>query len=343
MKKLKMVYGWILFSVLVQALVLSYINFIYLPGRGAVKATVYEDKAAALKNRSFKLPDGAKNVTVSFDGLYAAYNNSNKLYIVDLDRKKTIKELNPSKETFTYFRWLPDRDMLIYSVKEPDGKNGQVRISTYDIGPELDRSYPDIKGLPEGSGIIDIELSPLTNIVYPMIKTSDTRARIYKFDIMDNLKLIMKTDMDTVIKETMYADRLIYQTSDGKISIRNGKTGKTVLLPVKAAKRLIAVDDNDFIYAAASDENGMYKVIYSGREGQKESEWETIKPERPLAPENVFVTAEGSLYEANRQEREIRNIEGTAVTGYKGELLTVLDSYVVSLDGNKLVLKLLEK
>ena len=104
--------------------------------------------------------------------------------------------------------------MLIYSIKEPEGITGRVRISTYDISAELDRSYPDIKNLPSGSEIIEIELSPLTNIVYPMIKTSSSRARIYKFDIMDNLSLIMKTDLSTIIKETMYSDRLIYQTAE---------------------------------------------------------------------------------------------------------------------------------
>lgn len=343
MKKIKMVYGWILFSVIMQFLVLSYMNFIYLPGRGAVKATIYEENAVPVKNRSLKLPKEARNVTVSFDGLYAAWISGDKLVIADVDSKKTIKELNTSGGSFTFFRWLPDRDMLIYSIKEPDNKKGHVRISTYDIGPELERSYPDIKGLPNDSETIDIELSPLTNVIYPMIKTSKTRARIYKFDIMDNLSLIMKTDLTTIIKETMYTDRLIYQTSDGKIRIRNGKTGKTSLTPVKNANLLLAVDDRDFIYAAAADDKGEITAIYSGKEGQKADEWEIIKPERPLSAADIFVTAEGAIYAADTQKREVYALEGTETAGYSGNLLTVLDNYVVSIDGDKLVYKALEK
>lgn len=343
MKKLKMIYCWILISVLLQAAVLSYINFIYLPGRGAVKATMYEVEAAAVKNRNINLPDGTMDVTISFDGLFVAYMQGNELVIADIDKKKIIKKLNPSGGSFTYFRWLPDRDMLIYSVKEPEGKSGQVRISTYDIGPELERSYPNIKSLPVGSEIINIELSPLTNIVYPMIKINKTQVKIYKFNIMDNLKYIMTKGISTIIKETMYTDNLIYQSSDGKIRVRDGKTGKISQIPVKEGKLLLDIDDKDFIYTAAIDENGGLTAIFSGKISQKAAEWETIKLEQPLLATDVFITAEGAIYAANKQRKTIHAIESTDITDYQGELLTVLDSYVVSRDGNKLLLRILKK
>ena len=146
---------------------------------------------------------------------------------------KEIKRLEPAGGEITYHRWLPDREMLIYAIKEPEAKSGHVRISTYDVIPDLVRSYPDIKELPAGSGVMDIELSPMTNIVYPKIKTSDTRARIYKFDIMDNLSLVFKTDHTTVIKETLYTDNLVYQPVGKRICVMNGQTGKFTYLPVR--------------------------------------------------------------------------------------------------------------
>ena len=343
MKKLKMIYCWILISVLLQAAMLSYVNFIYLPGRGAVKATMYEAETAAVKNRSFKLPEEVRDVMVSFDGLYVAFRQENDLVIVDLASRKTVKTLKPSGGVFTYFRWLPDREMLIYSTKEPEGKSGQVCISTYDIGPELERSYPNIKNLPKDSEVIDIELSPLTNIVYPMIKISKTKAKIYKFDIMDNLKFIMSSGITTIIKETMYTDSLIYQSSDGIIRIRNGKTGKTSTIPVKEAKLLLATDDNDFIHTASLDENKKITAIITGKTGQKALEWETVKLEQPLSSTDVFITAEGAIYRADKQKKEIHSLAGADVTEYQGELLTVLDHYVVSMDGNKLILRTLKK
>ncbi|MGE5614103.1 MAG: hypothetical protein ACM3XR_06815, partial [Bacillota bacterium] len=179
MKKLKMIIKWVLLSLLLQTAVLAYINFIYLPNRGKYTATAFEEGPASVKNRSYVLPEGAAGVSVSFDGLYAAYKKGDNVVIVDIDKKKSIRELDPAGGSITYYRWLPDREMLIYAVREPGGKKGCVRIATYDIGPELERSYPDIVNLPEGSEVVNIELSPLTNVVYPMIKTSKTRARIY--------------------------------------------------------------------------------------------------------------------------------------------------------------------
>lgn len=343
MKKLKMVYCWILISVIFQVAVLSYINFIYLPGRGAIKTTMYEAEAAAVKGRSLKLPDGVGKVAVSYDGLYAAYRIDKNLVISDLDTRKTIKALEPAGGEFTCFRWVPDREILIYSIKEPDGKSGQARISTYDIGPGLDRSYPAVKNLPENSEVTDIVLSPLTNVVYPMIKVGNTKAKIYKFDIMDNLKFIMSTSTSTEIFETMYSDSLIYQYPDRGIRIRSGRTGGISRLPVKDATVLLATDDNDFIYAAAADKNGSLTAIYSGKAGQKAAEWETLPPDEPLKEENVYVTAEGTIYYADVAAKKIHALEGTGVTEYKGDLLTVLDNYAVTIDGNKLLLKILEK
>jgi len=343
MKKLKMVYKWILLSIIVQCAVLAYINFIYLPGRGTVKATMYEVEKVEVKDRKFKLPEGANDMTVSFDGLYMAYKQDDKLVIADIDRRKEIKTLDPAGGTFTYFRWLPDREMLIYSIMEPNGQKGQVLISTYDVVPELDRSYPAIKSLPGGSEIIDIELSPLTNIVYTVIRTDKSKIKVYKFDIMDNLKYIMSMSSSTVFKETMYTDSLIYQTSEGKIRIRNGKTGKLSQIPVKGATVLLAADDNDFIYTAAADEKGGLTEIFFGKAGQKADEWQTIKPEQPIQASDVHITAEGAIYAADRREKTIQAIKGSGTAEYKGELLTVLDGYAVSIDGGWILLKTLEK
>ena len=343
MKKLRMLYRWILISVILQTALLAYANFVYIPGRGSFKATLFEMDPMAVKNRSYKLPEGADEVKVSFDGLYAAYQLGDNLEIVDMDSKKTIKKLKPPGGSFSYYRWLPDRDMLIYATKEPEGKVGRVRISTFDIGPELDRSYPDIKGLPEGSAVIDIELSPLTNIVYPMIQTSKSRVRIYKFDIMDNLNLIMKADLGMIIGETMYSDYLLYQPVGDKIQIRNGKNGKTSRLAFKEADLLLAVDDYDFIYTAATDKAGKLTEIHYGKIDNKADEWQTIPLESPVMAEDVFITPEGAVYLNDRRTKTIRNIRTSLEMGYQGHLLTVIDNYVISINEGRLELKVLDK
>jgi len=343
LKKLGRICRWILFSLMLQTAVLAYLNYVYIPGRGAFTATAYDVQAGAIKNRSYGLPDGASGIKVSHDGLYAAFMSEGRLEIADVDRKKIIKKADSSGGSFSYYRWLPDRDMLIYTIKEPEGKSGCVRILTYDIGAELDRSYPDIKNLPEGSKVIDLQLSPLTNVVYVMIQTSDTRVRIYKFDIMDNLELIMKADLGIIIRETMYSDNLIYQPQGGKIVIRDGRTGRKSNIPVKEAALLLNVDERDFIYAASTDEAGRITQIYYGKAGQKADDWMSISPIKPTEPDDVFITPQGVVFQADRQNRTIRNLNDSSMIEYSGTLLTVTDNYAVSVDEGKLKLKVIKK
>ena len=191
MKRLARIYRWIIISILLQVIVLSYFNFVYFPGRGAIKTTMYEFGEDSIESKNIRILSDTEKICVSFNGVFTAYKKGNNLIITDNKRKKTIKSISPSGGEITYYRWLPDRDMLIYSMKSPEGKKGQVQISTYDIGPELERSYPEITGLPEDSTVVDIELSPYTNVVYTMIKTGTSSAKVYKYNIMDNLTLVM--------------------------------------------------------------------------------------------------------------------------------------------------------
>lgn len=358
MKKIKTIYKWILISVILQTAFLAWLNCIYLPNRGHFRSTMYEMEFQSVRDRSIRLPEGAAGISVSFDGLYAAFWLDGNIVVADTDSGKEIKRLEPAGGEITYHRWLPDREMLIYAIKEPEAKSGHVRISTYDVIPDLVRSYPDIKELPAGSGVMDIELSPMTNIVYPKIKTSDTRARIYKFDIMDNLSLVFKTDHTTVIKETLYTDNLVYQPVGKRICVMNGQTGKFTYLPVKDAGLLLDIDGRDVVYAGVADKSGSITVIRHGMIGMKSDEWDSIQLRGPAAADDIIVTAGGSVYIVDRQSRTVECVkhgngqkgrqDGTAPHGfrpveYKGRLITLLDQYIVYLDGSGLVLKTLDK
>ncbi len=320
MKKLKVIYKWILISVILQTVVLSWLNYIYLPNRGQFRTTMYEMEFRTVRDRSYKLPEGAVDISVSFDGLYASFVHDGKIVIADLDSGREIKRLGSAGGEFTYHRWLPDREMLIYAIKEPEGKSGRVRISTYDVVPDIDRSYPDIKGLPEGSSVIDIELSPMTNIVYPMIKTSDTRARVYRFDIMDNLSLVFKTDLTTVIKETLYTDNLVYQLIGERICVRDGQTGKVTYLPVKDAGLLLDIDGRDVVYTGFADKSGRIPEIRCGRLGAKAVEWDSIRLPRAVMAEDIIITADGTVYVADRQTRIVECVKrGDGADPHQGE------------------------
>ena len=343
MRKLARIYRWIIISVLLQAFALSYLNFVYLPNRGAIKATMYQYGDDSIKNSSVRLPSGAENIKVSYNGLFAACTIGGDIVITDIQKGRSIKTLKPSDGEFTYFRWLPDRDMLIYSLKTGSKSNVQVSISTYEIGTSLDRSYPKIKGLPVGSAISDIELSPLTNVVYVLIKTGASRTKLYKYNIMDNLSFIMNGGAGFQMKETAYTDTLFYQDGDGSVMKRNGKTGKASTVKPTNHARLLAVDSEDRAYIGSLDANGRVAGIFFGKPEQESKEWDKLEMKTPVLPEDVFVTPGGSVYTVDRGAAKIIKPDGSTAGSFNGELLEVLDDYTVSLTRGRLELKVIEK
>jgi hypothetical protein len=344
MKKLACIYRWIIISVLLQVFVLSYLNFVYLPNRGGIKATMYEFGDDSVEDRSVKLPSGAKNIKVSYNGLFVAYTNGKNLEIMDIEKRRSIKTLEPSGGEYAYFRWLPDRDMLIYSLKNSVKGKGQVTISTYEIDTALDRSYPEIKGLPDGSTISDIELSPLTNVVYVLIKTGDTRTKLYKYNIMDDLSFVMNGGADFLMKEAAYTDTLFYQDGENKnVMYRNGKSGKSSTVSSVKNIRLLAVDSEDRAYIGRLDGDGRVTGIFFGKQEQKSKEWESLEIKNPVPPGDVFVTPDGSIYTVDRAAAKIYRPDGGAAGSFNGELLEVLDDYMVSLTDGRLELDPIEK
>ncbi|NTV91273.1 MAG: hypothetical protein HGA22_13090, partial [Clostridiales bacterium] len=293
--------------------------------------------------RSMKIPEAAENVTVSYNGMYAAYKLDNNIVLVNLDKRKEVRTLTQTNGSFTFFRWLPDRDMLIYSAKEPDGKSGEVGISTYDIEAELERSYPNITDLAEGSSVVDIELSPLTNVVYTMIRTGETKTKVYKFNIMDDLSYIMSATADTILKETSYVDKLVYQKPDGKITIRNGKTGKASTLSRKGSYVLLAVDKDDRIYAGQVDENGKVGAVVFGKTDVKSANWEKIELASPADASDVFITPDGGIFVDDPETDTIESVSAGTSLKYEGSMIEMLDDYCVSLDGRKLEVKVLDQ
>lgn len=337
MKKIMRIYKWITLAVLFQVLVFSYMEFIYLPNRGAAITTAFEFTEGVIKSKVIKIPADAEGIIVSHSGSYAAFKQGSKLIVTDMGSGRVLKSIDAAGGYFSFFRWLPDRDMLIHSIKEPDGKKGNVRISTYDLGPGLERSYPQITGLPDGSEITDIELSPLTNVVYFMVKTGESRIKVYKYNIMDELGFVMNTGVKTVFGETAYADNLIYQAEDGKITIRSGKTGRKTYLPVKGNLLLLAVDAEDNIYAGQLDDSGSIVAVHHGKAGKKPKEWEKTELDVPVSsPSDVVITPDGSIFRVYEKEKFICDTFDGSKFSYEGELLEILDDYIVSKDDRRL-------
>ncbi|HEX2926335.1 MAG TPA: hypothetical protein VHP38_08785 [Ruminiclostridium sp.] len=160
MKKIAKWYKWILLAVIFQFGVLLYMNNVFL--NSDIKVSVSENSAVKQKPATgdFKVPDTAQMISMSYNAKFGGYIEDGELHIVDVEKDKDKTVAGTGVDKISYFRWLPDRDMVIYSSDTKNGQNGTVQVSTYEADSDTSRDYPELSGMPSKSQVKDIELSP---------------------------------------------------------------------------------------------------------------------------------------------------------------------------------------
>lgn len=326
MKKAGRLYRWILVSLILQVALLGYFELFYLNGSGRVRATAFEMDGDGVSERELLLPGDAASTKVSRDGERAAYTTGGKLELVSLSDPDSRKTLDKEGWELTCYEWLPDRPMIICGYVK-NGKAATILVATYDLETGLERSFPELKDQGKDSRVEAIELSPLTNVVYVKVGSPQSKSRIYRFNINDNLKYVLSVDPDAVIGETLYSDYLLYE-ADKKVYYRDGKTGKARAIPVKGSLRLLGIDSEDRVYVGAADEEGNITSYYSGMIG--ENKWEQAALSRPSAPDRLIIGADGSVYELDESGGSLLNVVNGSSHSYQGDFIRLLENHIAS-------------
>ncbi len=338
MKLIKRVYKWIILSIILQILVLAYFNYDFLLKEHEIKATSYEmsDKTVEVKKKSVEIQQGATQLKVSYDGNHAAWLLSGKIHVYDLLNKKSKDTIEDDSGDINYYRWLPDRNIIIYSVSSL--KTGKVNVMTKDIETGNTHSYPAISGLAKNSEVTDIEFSLLTNLIYAKVQTSSTRARIYKFDIMDNLNYIMIFDSSSKIEEANLSDILYYEDEKGRVMQWDGKRKSKSRVDIDGKVSLIGVDAEDNLYIGNKDSEGkINKLQYRKQDKESDSKWNEISLKTACDEKDLIVTEKGSLYMVNTSNKVVINLKNNAEIKYEGEFIEILDNYIVYSVNEKLI------
>ena len=186
-KRISKYYIWIIVSLVIQLMVLFYINNYYLKVKTYDVDMVKMDKID-MKNESTRISVGAIDVKVSYDSMYISYIIEDTLVskgLGDDDSERVVYKLDENEEFQTY-RWLPDRDIIIYTVKEDNLYSSNIKVITYDVENEIEKQFPVLEGFTKKSYVGQIELSTMTNVVYLKLVTNEDVARVYKFNIMND-------------------------------------------------------------------------------------------------------------------------------------------------------------
>jgi hypothetical protein len=339
-KILKRVYKWIILSVVLQILVLAYFNYGYLTMEHEIKATSYDisDETQENEKKSVKIKEGASLLSVSYDGNHAAWLLSGKVYIYDLKNKKSEDAIEDTNGDINFYKWLPDRNIIIYSVSSSEA--GKVNVMTKDIETGNIHDYPAISGIAKNSVVKDIELSPLTNVVYVKVQTSSTKARIYKYDIMDNLSYIMIFDSSSEVKEANLSDKLFYEDVNDRIMVWDGKRKNKKRIATQNKVSLIGLDAEDNLYVGNKDSEGkITKLLYSKQDQDSDDKWNEINLKAPCDKSDLIVTKNGSVYLVDKSKKEVTNLKNNTEIKYEGEFIEILDNHIIYSADDKLIVE----
>lgn len=345
MKTLVKWYKWILLAVMFQFCVLFYINNVFLNTDVTVSVTSSDVKEKPLTGE-FNVPEGVDEIKLSYNARFGAYLNDGILHIVSVESKKDKKVAGLEKDKITYFKWLPDRDMVIYSSDTGKGKKGVVQMSTYEADSETIRDYPPISGLNSKSKVMDIDLSPFTNVVYAKINTSDSVSKIIRFNIMSQYAHVMNLKANAIIKECAYVNKLIYQNQGEAVYIYDGIKGIKNKVPVDAENaRILDIDMNDTLFVGILDSSGKVTEIHSQKltEEKPSDNWTKLVLKESVIPEDIKITGKGNIYINNGNENKIINASNDLKASYRGEFLEVLNGILVSKDANRVYINSLKE
>lgn len=351
MKALKRIIVWVLLSIVMQIAVLYYVDK-YLFASGGVSATISTKKVVKekekKKNVNIFVPEEAKQVAVSYDGNYLSYYKEDELKLIDAyTGEESTVELE-DKLSVSFYKWAPDRNIVLIAAKKQYNNSSKYVFYSYDaergLKEKLETKEQNETAFvaSKSSNIEDLQLSPLTNMIYIKASLEGGRSNIQSINIM---KRISKVDTQSYfigdIKILPNDDRIAYEDF---MKSRVYVTGKSKAISIEDVDKLslIGVDDNDNIYVGeleSDSSNGASKVknIYYGTIGQEYDEWKKVDLKEAVNKKDIYVSRDGKIYTNDNLKGIVTELSSNKETVYKGIFLQMYDGGISSISDGKLI------
>jgi hypothetical protein len=337
MKVFRIILKWIAVSLVIQFVILGFAEVYLATGFdfGLKKFRITLD-LSFLDRLPLKLPAGrTDNIRVSYDAMYFAYASDKGITIYSIGDRKILKEIALKGYAPAFFKWLPDRDILVYSFNDPD----QVALETYDASNGIAHQYPPMQQLPAGSKAQDAALSVQTNVIYLKVKTAEDSSSVYRYNIMDQLEYVLDLSPDAAILSTSAQDNLLYSApyANDVLVIRNGVDYTYESAYFDLPVLLLGRDYNDVIYLAEEDANGRIPLIRSGKISDLiEGNFTDYKLPSPAKPSEIFVAADESIYRIDASSKTALEIKTGIATKYDGVFADATSDYILSVNSGYL-------
>ncbi|HWQ61469.1 MAG TPA: hypothetical protein VN521_04115 [Negativicutes bacterium] len=234
---------------------------------------LYFDQFLLAPTSSYEVSASAETVTggkayYSRDRRYTAIVNGQSVEIFMAPRKEPIRTVELGNKKVSYFRWLKDRDLALMALQEDKADGSTVTLTQiHPLGAEHELAE-SVSKLPRGSHIVDVAFSQATNVIYMQVQISASpeQHRVYRTDANRDLKRVYLNASRVGRIAVLYdQDTLFYDNlEDGKVTARHVDGSWAVISPQVGKYRLVGVDNN-VIYLARLNTEGLATAIYTGR------------------------------------------------------------------------------
>ncbi|NLP44819.1 MAG: hypothetical protein GX351_09360 [Peptococcaceae bacterium] len=195
----------------------------------------------------------AENYSLSYNNKFLACVLHNNLKIIDLINNRVFNLANNESSLIGY-RWLPDRNGLIYFTQSVTNNLKVLNLFSLDfesenqIKPKLDRIISlDI------DKILEIEISTYTNNLYILSTNSSNETELIKIDIMKNYnKFNGPGEIITKIKVSNKFGILFLESFE--------KDQRKTITMLNGSKRTLISDDPNIVLLECSD-----NLLYTGK------------------------------------------------------------------------------
>ena len=324
---------WIAISLVIQIGGLYYINEHYLKTENSFIINKAVTKAPKKQEISINIPDDATNINASFDGRFVSYCENGTLKTVDTSNGQLKEVLPDSGNMISFYNWVSDRHRLIIAEKPTDG-SGKIQLMSYDATKAIKNKINDVTWSDSSSKVQDIQISPVTNLIYVKVSRNSYKSQIYLNNAMDEVSQVDTTSSkigNTKIlpdkAELVYEDlnsHTIVSTND-KVDMNFTVTGSTIIL---------GTDSNNNIYVG-NEVNGLITNIYYGNTEVPVANWKTINVTKQFDPKDIIITENGNMYVNDNLKGSVTSLKTNQITDYRGSLIKMTDKGIVSQDNGK--------
>lgn len=335
MKKLKHIAVWIVISIVIQFSILYYLDKYYLKPEQTFQAKKIVQQTVKKQETVIKIPSDAQQVSISYDGNYAAYIENGNVNVVNV-KNGQVKTVSADKgNKISVYKWLCDRARLFIAEKPQISDDGNLILNYYDASKDVKNKIEDITYSDNESEVQDIEVAPMTNVVYMKIYRYGKRSDIYSSNAMNDIKKIKTITSDIGnIKTLKHKDELIYEDS-GRNRIYSSNDNNQIVVNGVTNPVLIGVDSLDNVYVGNLVNNKIDKIYY-GNVDTSSDKWKCLSIDNPCDKNDLYVSGSGNVYVNYGSEKKLKNLITNNVTKYKGTFILMTDVGVFTNDGGKL-------